>query len=88
MIAGVIGNPTDTTATVHRYWFGVPDADGRNLATCIWRDLEDARRGSSGRGHRRASMATKGLYLEWYIERLCLSVHEGAEDWTISEWQD
>lgn len=72
----------------NRYWFGVPDGDGRNLATCIWRDPEDARRGSVGKGHRRASMATKGLYTEWHIERLRLFIGDGAEDWTISDWRD
>lgn len=32
-----------------KYWFGAPDAAGRNLATCVWRGREDARRGGAGK---------------------------------------
>ncbi|KAI9781544.1 MAG: hypothetical protein M1816_002259 [Peltula sp. TS41687] len=71
-----------------KYWFGVPDGAGRNLATCVWRDTDDAKRGSAGKGHRRASAATKGLYTEWHIERLQLSIGDRAEHWTINDWRD
>lgn len=65
-----------------KYWFGTPDATGRNLATCkfrkeqyqvrdisltllgVWREQSDAKRGSSGEGHRAAVMATRKLYTE------------------------
>jgi hypothetical protein len=32
-----------------KYWFGVPDVNGRNLATCLWRDLSDAKLGGAGK---------------------------------------
>lgn len=32
-----------------KYWFGTPDADSRNLATCLWRSREDAKRGGAGK---------------------------------------
>lgn len=48
-----------------RYWFGSPDEDGRNLATCVWRSQEDARIGSVGEAHRKAAGATRYLYTEW-----------------------
>lgn len=31
-----------------KYWFGVPDAEGRNLATCLWRHRDDAKKGGAG----------------------------------------
>jgi len=31
-----------------KYWFGTPDQNGRNLATCVWRHRDDARRGGAG----------------------------------------
>ena len=48
-----------------RYWFGNPDKDGRNLATCVWRNQHDARVGSLGEAHRKAAGATRFLYAEW-----------------------
>lgn len=45
-----------------RYWFGTPNKDGRNLATCVWRNQRDARIGSVGEAHRRAAGATRFLY--------------------------
>ena len=90
-----------------KYWFGVPDRERRNVATCkcaetfasilreewlrrlgVWRNKEDARLGSGGEGHRRAAMATRGLYAEWKIERLALVIGDGAEHWRIESWRD
>ncbi|RPA77171.1 hypothetical protein BJ508DRAFT_417262 [Ascobolus immersus RN42] len=31
-----------------KYWFGVPDENGRNLATCVWRHRDDAKKGGAG----------------------------------------
>lgn len=86
-----------------KYWFGTPDVNGRNLATCeaflgvvygkktnavsgIWRDQEDARCGGMGPDHRQAVRETRGLYLEWHIERLRLTVGANASSWSISDW--
>ncbi|KAJ2984879.1 hypothetical protein NUW58_g1511 [Xylaria curta] len=43
-----------------KYWFGSPDKDGKNLATCVWRSQEDARKGGIGPAHRRAAAADPG----------------------------
>ncbi|MCJ1403592.1 hypothetical protein MMC11_006815 [Xylographa trunciseda] len=69
-----------------KYWFGVPDINGRNLATCIWRSRDDARRGGSGEGHVRAMRETFKLYTEWKVERLNFIIGEGVRDWNIVEW--
>lgn len=31
-----------------KYWFGTPDQNGRNMATCVWRHRDDAKRGGAG----------------------------------------
>lgn len=71
-----------------KYWFGIPDATGRNLATCVWRDYEDSKRGSAGKGHRQAAKETRVLYTEWKIDRLRLQVDEDAKAWSIVDWID
>ncbi|MCJ1364088.1 hypothetical protein MMC16_003197 [Acarospora aff. strigata] len=72
-----------------KYWFGTADPDtGRNLATCIWRERTDAKRGGAGEGHRRAMRETIGLYTEWKFEKLRLAIRGGGRDWDIVEWFD
>ncbi|KAI4138171.1 MAG: hypothetical protein L6R39_006933 [Caloplaca ligustica] len=71
-----------------KYWFGVPDHDGRNLATCIWRRCEDAAPGSSGEGHKAAMRATINMYSEWHIERFKLVISDNAKQWNIVPWTD
>lgn len=71
-----------------KYWFGSPDEHGRNLATCVWRTLEDARIGSVGEAHRRAAGAARSLYTEWRIERLKLLIKDDAAAWEITQWVD
>ena len=75
-----------------KYWFGIPDSDGRNLATCVWRDFADARPASAGPGHREAAKKTIQMYTEWKIERLALKIEDdgfgGVGGWSIQDWQD
>ena len=71
-----------------RYWFGEPDAEGRNLATCVWQTREHAVKGGQGPAHRKASRATHSMYTAWKIDRHRLSIADGAETWTIQEWTD
>ncbi|OLN88304.1 UPF0643 protein PB2B2.08 [Colletotrichum chlorophyti] len=71
-----------------RYWFGSPDAEGRNLATCVWRSRPDAVRAGHGTAHRRASRATASMYSFWRIDRHRLVIRDGAESWEIIDWVD
>lgn len=71
-----------------KYWFGVPDENGRNLATCIWRNFADARLASIGPGHKEAMRATMNLYTEWKLERLKFEIGDGAGVWSITPWED
>ncbi|KAI0594530.1 eukaryotic translation initiation factor 3 subunit-like protein [Biscogniauxia sp. FL1348] len=61
-----------------KYWFGSPDKDGRNLATCLWRSQEDAKKGGVGPGHRRAAAAARDLYSHWKIDRHRLIIRDDA----------
>ncbi|OBT79188.1 hypothetical protein VF21_01758 [Pseudogymnoascus sp. 05NY08] len=69
-----------------KYWFGSPDVNGRNLATCVWRTKEDAVLGGVGPAHRRAAGAARHSYTEWHIERLSLVIKDNIDSWAIEEW--
>ncbi|CAK7274900.1 hypothetical protein SEPCBS57363_006401 [Sporothrix epigloea] len=71
-----------------RYWFHVPDADGRNLATCLWRTPEDAHKAGHGAQHRKASSSVRSLYREWRIERYRLVIEDDIRSWEVIEWVD
>ncbi|KAK0620922.1 hypothetical protein B0T14DRAFT_431220 [Immersiella caudata] len=71
-----------------KYWFGTPDVDGRNLATCIWRSQEDAKKGGIGPAHRKAAGAARHLYTFWQIDRHRMTIRDGIESWEISKWSD
>ncbi|KAI0869473.1 hypothetical protein GGS24DRAFT_505736 [Hypoxylon argillaceum] len=69
-----------------KYWFGSPDKDGKNLATCVWRSQEDAKKGGVGPAHRRAAAAARDLYSHWKIDRHRLIIRDEVESWEITDW--
>ncbi|KAJ3495195.1 hypothetical protein NLG97_g3564 [Lecanicillium saksenae] len=71
-----------------KYWFGSPDSELRNLATCLWRSKEDAFAGGRGPAHRKAAMSTRSLYAYWKIDQHRLTIRNNAEDWEIVPWVD
>ncbi|KAK6586131.1 hypothetical protein PZA11_001188 [Diplocarpon coronariae] len=71
-----------------KYKFSTPDANGRNLATCVWRNLHDAKVGSLGPLHRKAAGAARHLYTHWEIERLRLVIDDDVKSWDIVKWVD
>lgn len=70
-----------------KYWFGFPDKDGRNLATCLWRSQEDAIKGGVGPGHRKAAAAARSLYSHWKIDRHRLIIRDDVQSWEIIDWE-
>ncbi|OAA38638.1 UPF0643 protein [Metarhizium rileyi] len=70
-----------------KYWFGSPDAELRNLATCVWRSREDALEGGRGPAHRKAAGATRSLYAYWKIDQHRLTVRNNVDSWEISAWE-
>lgn len=73
---------------INRYWFGEPDSELANLATCIWRSREDAKKGGTGPAHRKAAGATRSMYAFWQIDQHRLIIRDNVEDWEIIPWQD
>ncbi|KAK3365430.1 hypothetical protein B0H63DRAFT_445670 [Podospora didyma] len=71
-----------------KYWFGTPDVEGRNLATCIWRSQEDARKGGVGPAHRKAAGAARHLYSAWNIDRHRLTVWDDISAWSLTDWAE
>ncbi|KND92188.1 hypothetical protein TOPH_03053 [Tolypocladium ophioglossoides CBS 100239] len=71
-----------------KYWFGSPDPELRNLATCIWRSRKDAVEGGSGPAHRKAAGSTRALYAFWKIDQYRLIIRDNAESWEIVPWSD
>ncbi|KAH8649928.1 hypothetical protein BX600DRAFT_517156 [Xylariales sp. PMI_506] len=71
-----------------KYWFGSPDKDGRNLATCVWRSQHDAKKGGVGPAHRKAAGAARHLYTDWKIDRHRLVIRDNLQSWEITNWVD
>ncbi|KAH7002070.1 hypothetical protein EDB80DRAFT_70072 [Ilyonectria destructans] len=71
-----------------KYWFGEPDSDLRNLATCIWRSRQDARNGGRGPAHREAAGATRSMYAFWKIDQHRLIIRDDVESWEIISWEE
>ncbi|KAH7143866.1 hypothetical protein EDB81DRAFT_509929 [Dactylonectria macrodidyma] len=71
-----------------KYWFGEPDSDLRNLATCIWRSREDAKKGGRGPAHREAAGATRAMYAFWKIDQHRLIIRDDVESWEIIPWEE
>ncbi|KUI63486.1 UPF0643 protein PB2B2.08 [Cytospora mali] len=69
-----------------KYWFGTPNEDLRNLATCIWRSREDAKRGGIGPAHKEAVQAVRTMYAEWRIDQHQLVIRDGVSSWEITDW--
>lgn len=71
-----------------KYWFGSPDPELRNLATCLWRSREEAIVGGRGPSHRKAAGATRSLYAYWKIDQHRLTIKENAEGWEFADWAE
>ncbi|KAL2204950.1 hypothetical protein CC79DRAFT_1252485, partial [Sarocladium strictum] len=69
-----------------KYWFGSPDSELRNLATCLWRSRDDAIAGGRGPAHKKAAGSTRSLYAYWKIDQHRLTVRDGADSWEIVPW--
>ncbi|KAH7326326.1 hypothetical protein B0I35DRAFT_347103 [Stachybotrys elegans] len=70
-----------------KYWFGSPDTDLRNLATCVWTSRDHAFAGGRGPAHRKAAHSTRALYAEWKIDQHRLTIGRDAETWSLDPWE-
>ncbi|KAH7026932.1 hypothetical protein B0J12DRAFT_745945 [Macrophomina phaseolina] len=70
-----------------KYWFGVPDAERRNLATCFWHSRQNAADGGKGPWHKQARGAAV-MYEAIRFETRRLTVEEGVSGWRWEDWKD
>lgn len=68
------------------YWYGVPNDQGENLATCIWTDRHAALRALSGDKHRVAMELARDMYEHYRLERYALRKRAGEERVTVLPW--
>ncbi|KAJ5107537.1 hypothetical protein N7456_004212 [Penicillium angulare] len=69
-----------------KYWFGTKNEKRENLATCIWRNRNDARLGGQGPWHAKARAAGRELYEHIVFSTMKLVVENDVASWRISEW--
>lgn len=51
-----------------KYWFGVPDEAGNNLATCVWISKKHADDATAHQCHNAAAKTVRGWYENWQVE--------------------
>ncbi|KAL2695716.1 hypothetical protein AAEP93_003809 [Penicillium crustosum] len=66
-----------------KYWFGAKNDKHRNLATCIWRNRNDARLGGRGPWHAQARAAATVMYEEIKFTTLRLDIEDGVQSWKL-----
>ncbi|EED24070.1 conserved hypothetical protein [Talaromyces stipitatus ATCC 10500] len=71
-----------------KYWFGAKNENHQNLATCVWRNREDARAGGTGPWHKQARAAGAVMYDKIEFKTLALVIGDDASSWEISDWMD
>ncbi|KAL7421714.1 hypothetical protein Q5752_003484 [Cryptotrichosporon argae] len=69
------------------YWYGVPDATGLNLATCIWQSRRHAVRAISGPKHVAAMRQAASAYEVYDLERWVLKKEHGGTRLQLSKWE-
>ncbi|KAF2797549.1 hypothetical protein K505DRAFT_372401 [Melanomma pulvis-pyrius CBS 109.77] len=70
-----------------KYWFGAPNGERRNLATCFWRSREDARLGGLGPWHKKARSAGRELYGSIVFSTHRFTILDGATGFKFEDWE-
>ncbi|KXS19480.1 hypothetical protein M427DRAFT_28932 [Gonapodya prolifera JEL478] len=71
-----------------KYWFGSTNAEMRNLATCIWRNRQDAAAGGRGPWHAKARAFARQAYEKIDFQTFWFTVDEGATSWYLEEYAE
>ncbi|KAF7509702.1 hypothetical protein GJ744_007573 [Endocarpon pusillum] len=66
-----------------KYWYGEPDAERRNLATCFWSNKDDAIKGGSGPWHKKARAIVPQIYQQIKVTGLLLTIKDDVLGWTL-----
>ncbi|KIV77397.1 hypothetical protein PV11_09194 [Exophiala sideris] len=69
-----------------KYWYGVPSAERRNLATCLWRSKEDAILGGIGPWHKQARGVIATMYEQIDVKGLRLTIGDDCESWSFAPY--
>lgn len=64
-----------------KYWYGNPDPERRNLATCLWRSKEDAVKGGQGPWHKQARAVVPDMYEQISVKGLRFIVEDDVSGW-------
>ena len=64
-----------------KYWYGDPDSERRNLATCLWRSKEDAVKGGQGPWHKQARAIIPDMYEQIAIKGFRLIIEDDVSGW-------
>ncbi|CAH6722452.1 hypothetical protein CLIB1444_09S03884 [[Candida] jaroonii] len=67
-----------------KYWYGIPNSEGKNLATCWWVSSSHAKFGGRGNNHREGVNLVRNWYQLWEIEQYHLNITKNATDFAVS----
>jgi hypothetical protein len=68
------------------YWYGIPDPEGYNLATCIWQSRRHAVAANSGPHHVVAVRLAASSFEKFVLERHVLRKAVGETGVTVHEY--
>ena len=66
-----------------KYWYGTPNHERRNLATCLWRSKEDATIGGRGPWHKQARAVIPDMYEQISVKGLQLVIEDNVSAWHL-----
>ncbi|KAF8706208.1 hypothetical protein RHS03_05129, partial [Rhizoctonia solani] len=70
------------------YWYGVPEASGDNLATCIWQSRAHAIAANSGPHHIKAMRLAASSFEYYTFERFVLRKWKGVTDLELTPYTE
>ncbi|KAJ9113979.1 hypothetical protein QFC22_005797 [Naganishia vaughanmartiniae] len=70
------------------YWYGEPDSQGNNVATCVWTGRDAAQKASRLEKHRLAAGLAGRVYKSYELVRYCVRKEEGEPGLRIEEWEE
>ncbi|ORX34235.1 hypothetical protein BD324DRAFT_173468 [Kockovaella imperatae] len=70
------------------YWYGEPDDQGQNLATCVWQSRQQALEGTKGPRHIHAMRQAAKAYESFTLERWVLRKERGKLRLSLVPWID
>ena len=68
------------------YWYGMPDAKGSNLSTCIWQSRRHAIAANSRPNHIVAARLAAASFERWNLERYVIRKVKGETGITVEPY--